>query len=36
MKHAEFVPKLELVVFILCLILFTLPVIIMANKGMIF
>lgn len=36
MKHAEFVRKLELVVFILCVILFTLPAVIMANKGMIF
>ena len=36
MKHADFVRKLELAVFIVCVILFTLPVVIMADRGMIF
>lgn len=28
--------KLELAIFIICVVLYTLPVVIMANKGMIF
>lgn len=35
MKHVDFVRKLELAAFIVCVILFTLPVVIMADRGMI-